>query len=109
MAEFFWLRGNAFTGWTELPIVICLFIVKIYQIHNTQNKCRAVVEIKPLIKLMEMYEVQCPSCFELFSLTIDAVGSGESSEIDYDCEVCCHPMVIVMAEGGVFAKSLEDL
>lgn len=58
---------------------------------------------------MEMYEVQCPSCFELFSLTLDHAADEGAVEIDYDCEVCCHPMVVVLSESGAFAKSLEDL
>ena len=42
---------------------------------------------------MEMKEVQCPSCFESFEV---AVPPPEElpCEVDYDCEICCHPMLI---------------
>lgn len=37
--------------------------------------------------------VTCPSCFERFS--IPAPGITEiPTEWDYDCEVCCRPMMI---------------
>ena len=35
----------------------------------------------------------CPSCFE--ELEVAAPSRGETPcEVDYDCEVCCRPMVI---------------
>ena len=34
--------------------------------------------------------VQCPYCWEYFSLLID--GSVESQEYIEDCEVCCRPI-----------------
>jgi len=38
-------------------------------------------------------EVTCPSCFQRFSLP--APGPGElPATIDYDCEVCCRPMLV---------------
>jgi hypothetical protein len=30
------------------------------------------------------------------------------TEVDYDCEVCCRPMVIVFSEDDTYAKSLAD-
>ena len=30
------------------------------------------------------------------------------AELDYDCEVCCRPMVIVFAGDDVFAKGVAD-
>lgn len=41
--------------------------------------------------------VVCPSCFETFEVPLPPPGETEG-EIDYDCEVCCHPMVIAFEE-----------
>jgi hypothetical protein len=30
------------------------------------------------------------------------------TEVDYDCEVCCRPMVIVFDDSGAYAKGLAD-
>jgi len=35
-------------------------------------------------------QVQCPYCWESFSLLVD--GSVESQEYVEDCEVCCRPI-----------------
>ena len=40
-------------------------------------------------QLLEV-EVQCPYCWEQFTLLID--GSVESQEYIEDCEVCCRPI-----------------
>ena len=60
-----------------------------------------------------MYEIQCPSCFEWFSISLaeDEAGdeAGESYEVDYDCEICCRPMLVVLNKQGAFARSLDDL
>ncbi len=41
--------------------------------------------------------VTCPSCFEQFEVA--APPSEELPvELDYDCEVCCRPMVIRLEE-----------
>ena len=60
---------------------------------------------------MDLTPVTCPSCFEVFE--VSAPGVGElPTEWDYDCEVCCRPMVIYFSEeaGEVFgeARSLDD-
>jgi len=56
-----------------------------------------------------MTEVQCPTCFEVFQ--VPAPPSDECPcELDYDCEICCRPMVIVFEEDGVaWARGLGDL
>lgn len=42
---------------------------------------------------MELVEVTCPSCFQLFG--VPAPASTECPcDVDYDCEVCCRPMRI---------------
>lgn len=58
---------------------------------------------------MEVCEVQCPSCFEWFAFPMPPEGEGEGAEMDYDCEVCCRPMVIRVFEGGAEAYSLDDI
>ena len=40
-----------------------------------------------------MAKVQCPFCFEKFSVTF-YIEDGEFQEVTYDCEVCCHPIEI---------------
>jgi len=53
-------------------------------------------------------EVQCPSCFEYFAVSIPPVVECPTN-LDYDCEVCCRPMVIVVdEEGAAQAQSMDD-
>ena len=59
----------------------------------------------------ELTPVTCPTCFEVFELA--APASDElPAEWDYDCEVCCRPMLIVFTEDGgeVFgdARGVDD-
>ena len=56
---------------------------------------------------MEMCEIQCPTCFEWFEVAVPETGGGVV-EMDYDCEVCCRPMIVVAGPGFVDAKSLGD-
>jgi len=61
---------------------------------------------------MEFGEVTCPSCFETFEVALP--GAGElPAEVDYDCEICCRPLIISFWEdedGEVWAegRSLGD-
>lgn len=42
---------------------------------------------------METAQVTCPTCFESFHVALP--GNNEvPCELDYDCEICCRPMVI---------------
>ena len=41
--------------------------------------------------------VTCPSCFESFEVQAPALGELPA-EWDYDCEVCCRPMMIAFTE-----------
>jgi len=41
-------------------------------------------------------EVTCPSCFETFEIAGPAPEECPA-EWDYDCEICCRPMVIAFA------------
>lgn len=55
--------------------------------------------------------ITCPSCFEAFDVA--APASPElPAELDYDCEICCRPMIITFQEwdGEITgeARSLDD-
>lgn len=38
-------------------------------------------------------DITCPTCFEVFSIPGPAL-TEVPTEWDYDCEVCCRPMLI---------------
>jgi hypothetical protein len=54
----------------------------------------------------QFVSVTCPSCFEQFEIAAPPLEELPA-ELDYDCEVCCRPMVIVINgdEDGVFAEA----
>ena len=56
---------------------------------------------------MESAQVQCPTCFEWFEVACPPMEE-RPVELDYDCEICCRPMVIVIDREGAFAKGLGD-
>ena len=43
---------------------------------------------------MSTYPVTCPTCFEEFEVPLPP-SSETPAEVDYDCEVCCRPMIVV--------------
>jgi Cysteine-rich CPXCG len=49
----------------------------------------------------------CPTCGEYFEVVSPAMDELPT-EWDYDCEICCRPMVIVFDEGGGYAKGLGE-
>ncbi|MGE9290223.1 MAG: CPXCG motif-containing cysteine-rich protein [Puniceicoccales bacterium] len=51
-------------------------------------------------------EVTCPTCFETFSIPGPS-PADLPAEWDYDCEVCCRPMVIRFdeADGQIVAEA----
>lgn len=55
---------------------------------------------------MEVSPVTCPTCFEHFEVSLPP-PEETPSEVDYDCEVCCRPMVIRYHEdfGEVVAEA----
>lgn len=57
--------------------------------------------------IMEFAQVTCPTCFEVFDVAMPHPDEMPA-EVDYDCEVCCRPMVIVFTEEDVYAKGLAD-
>lgn len=56
---------------------------------------------------MELAEVTCPTCFEVFEVAVPHPDEMPA-EVDYDCEVCCRPMIIVFTEDDVYAQGLGD-
>lgn len=60
---------------------------------------------------MDTQLVTCPSCFEEFSVATPPAPETPC-EVDYDCEICCRPMIITFESEGeiVFAqaRSLDD-
>jgi hypothetical protein len=43
--------------------------------------------------------VTCPSCFERFKIAVPP-RPELPAELDYDCEICCRPMVIFIEADG---------
>ena len=43
--------------------------------------------------------VTCPSCFQDFEIPAPALDELPA-ELDYDCEICCRPMVISCVADG---------
>jgi hypothetical protein len=56
---------------------------------------------------MEYAEVTCPTCFETFEVAMPHPDETPA-EVDYDCEVCCRPMVIVFTGEDAYARGLAD-
>jgi hypothetical protein len=50
---------------------------------------------------------QCPSCWE--STAIEVFGSDEKVELWEDCQVCCHPMRLIVRfrEGEVVSLEVS--
>lgn len=42
---------------------------------------------------MELVSITCPTCFESFEI-LSPPASEVPAEIDYDCEICCSPLII---------------
>ncbi len=57
--------------------------------------------------IMHTAEVVCPSCFESFEVVCPP-PEEMPAEVDYDCEICCRPMIIHFAAEGTFARGLAD-
>ena len=49
--------------------------------------------------MTETAPVTCPTCFEVFEVALPHPDEMPT-EVDYDCEVCCRPMVIAFYEEG---------
>lgn len=54
-------------------------------------------------------QIQCPSCFEWFSFTLQHDEmAAENVEMDYDCEVCCRPMRVIVSQDEAYAIGMDD-
>ena len=57
---------------------------------------------------MSTAPVTCPTCFESFEIPIPP-DSEMPTEYDYDCEVCCRPMLIILnSPEDIYAQGLAD-
>lgn len=56
---------------------------------------------------MEFAQVTCPTCFETFEVAMPHPDETPA-EVDYDCEVCCRPMIIVCTGDDAYARGLAD-
>ena len=60
---------------------------------------------------MELVSITCPTCFEVFEI-LSPPPSEVPAEIDYDCEICCSPMIIEFLQVDqkieAFSKSLHE-
>lgn len=60
---------------------------------------------------MDVYPVICPTCFEEFTVPIPSPDEVPA-EVDYDCEVCCRPMIVIYFEENgevqASARGLEE-
>lgn len=57
---------------------------------------------------METREVQCPSCCQVFDVALPPLEE-QPCEVDYECEICCRPMLIRFEMDSAEAMSLADL
>lgn len=48
---------------------------------------------QPISQKMDTAPVTCPTCFEQFHVPLP-YPDEVPSEVDYDCEICCRPMVV---------------
>lgn len=49
--------------------------------------------------------VTCPTCFETFHIHLPPVDE-QPTEWDYDCEICCRPMLLLIENDHVEARGL---
>jgi len=53
-------------------------------------------------------KVQCPTCFEFFEVS-EVAPEDYGTQLDYDCEVCCRPLVLLVGEDGeLSAMGLDE-
>ena len=71
------------------------------------SKCDGPVPSRPYAPAMETALVQCPTCFETFEVVMPPPGELPA-EMDYDCEVCCRPLILVFDESGAYARGLGE-
>lgn len=77
------------------------------QVHNPSGPGAGQRAFPRQLVAMELAQVTCPTCFEVFDVAVPHPDEMPA-EVDYDCEVCCRPMVIVFTEDDVFARGLAE-
>jgi len=77
------------------------------QVHNPAAPGTGQRPFPRQLVAMELAQVTCPTCFEVFDVAVPHPDEMPA-EVDYDCEVCCRPMVIVFTEDEVFARGLAE-
>jgi len=55
-----------------------------------------------------LVDIQCPSCFEWFSFSMPHEVYDGEIEMDYDCEVCCRPMRVIVSGDGAWTLGMDD-
>ncbi len=50
--------------------------------------------------MLDEQEIQCPYCWERFTLLVDP-SEGESQSFVYDCEICCQPIDVRIETHGI--------
>jgi Cysteine-rich CPXCG len=53
-------------------------------------------------------KIQCPFCFEKFAVEFYP-EDGESQDVVYDCEVCCHPIDLKLNWDHELEKFIVDV
>jgi len=56
---------------------------------------------------MDTALVQCPTCFETFEVVMPP-PEELPAEMDYDCEICCRPLILVFDESGAYTRGLGE-
>jgi hypothetical protein len=62
---------------------------------------------RPYAPAMETALVQCPTCFETFEVVMPP-PEELPAEMDYDCEICCRPLILVFDESGAYARGIGE-
>ncbi len=53
--------------------------------------------------MLDESEIQCPYCWEHFTILVDP-SEGEEQAFVYDCEVCCRPIDVLIKIHGERVK-----
>lgn len=60
------------------------------------------------ISRMTTTSIQCPTCWENFEVSTPPEDE-RPCEMDYDCEVCCRPLLIICNPGeDCYAQGLSE-
>lgn len=56
---------------------------------------------------MRYSEITCPTCFQVFEVVVPP-SEELPAEMDYDCEICCRPMILVFTDEDAYAKGMAE-